>query len=36
MHKPLLIPNDYAPDHPLYHLPGVGVAYKLAEALYSQ
>jgi single-stranded-DNA-specific exonuclease len=29
----ILHPKLLAEDHPLYHLPGVGVAYKLAEAL---
>ncbi|MBX9690397.1 MAG: single-stranded-DNA-specific exonuclease RecJ [Candidatus Obscuribacterales bacterium] len=29
----ILHPKHFAEDHPLYHLPGVGVAYKLAEAL---
>jgi single-stranded-DNA-specific exonuclease len=27
-------PNRLSPDHPLYHLPGAGVAYKLIEDLY--
>ncbi|MBN1991536.1 MAG: single-stranded-DNA-specific exonuclease RecJ [Anaerolineae bacterium] len=27
-------PKRLPPEHPLYHLPGVGVAYKVAEALY--
>jgi single-stranded-DNA-specific exonuclease len=27
-------PKRLPPEHPLYELPGVGVAYKLAEALY--
>lgn len=39
---PATLPNAYAlvnpqmlePDHPLKHLPGVGVAYKLAEELF--
>ena len=30
----VLNPKRLAPDHPLRELPGVGVAYKLAEALY--
>mgnify|MGYP003729698685 CR=1 FL=1 len=30
--NPSMLPND----HPLRHLPGVGVAYKLAEALYER
>jgi single-stranded-DNA-specific exonuclease len=29
-------PRRLPEDHPLRHLPGVGVAYKLAEALYAQ
>lgn len=29
----ILHPKQFAEDHPLFHLPGVGVAYKLAEAL---
>jgi single-stranded-DNA-specific exonuclease len=29
-------PKRLPPDHPLHELPGVGVAYKLAEALYQQ
>ncbi len=29
-------PRRLPDDHPLHHLPGVGVAYKLAEALYEQ
>lgn len=29
----ILHPKQLAEDHKLYHLPGVGVAYKLAEAL---
>ena len=29
-------PRRLPEDHPLHHLPGVGVAYKLAEALYAQ
>lgn len=42
---PSLLPNAYAivnprlledPDHPLAALPGVGVAYKLVEALYDR
>jgi single-stranded-DNA-specific exonuclease RecJ len=28
-----LHPKQFAEDHPLFHLPGVGVAYKLCEAL---
>lgn len=30
----ILHPKQFAEGHPLFHLPGVGVAYKLAEALY--
>ena len=30
----LVNPQMLAPDHPLRHLPGVGVAYKLAEELF--
>lgn len=30
----LVNPQRLEPDHPLRHLPGVGVAYKLAEELY--
>ncbi len=37
-HRPpvvaILNPRYLPPDHPLYHLSGVGVAYKLLEALY--
>lgn len=29
----ILHPKQLADDHPLFHLPGVGVAFKLAEAL---
>jgi single-stranded-DNA-specific exonuclease RecJ len=29
----ILHPKQLAEDHPIYHLPGVGVAFKLAEAL---
>jgi single-stranded-DNA-specific exonuclease len=29
-------PKLLHPDHPLYHLPGAGVAYKLAEELYAR
>jgi single-stranded-DNA-specific exonuclease RecJ len=29
----ILHPKQFAEDHPLFHLPGVGVAFKLAEAL---
>jgi len=29
-------PRYLAPDHPLYHLSGVAVAYKLLEALYAR
>ncbi len=31
----IINPKRLSPNHPLYTLPGVGVAYKLAEALYS-
>lgn len=31
----ILHPKLLADDHPLYHLPGVGMAYKLCEALLS-
>ena len=30
----ILHPKYFEEDHPLFHLPGVGVAYKLAEALF--
>ncbi len=30
----ILHPKQFEEDHPLFHLPGVGVAYKLAEALF--
>ncbi len=29
----ILHPKQFADDHPLFHLPGVGVAYKLCEAI---
>lgn len=32
----IINPKMLSADHPLRHLPGVGVAYKLAEALYGQ
>jgi len=32
--KAIVHPKRLADDHPLFHLPGVGVAYKVAEALF--
>jgi single-stranded-DNA-specific exonuclease len=32
----ILHPKQLSEEHPLYHLPGVGVAYKFAEALLVQ
>jgi single-stranded-DNA-specific exonuclease len=34
--RALINPKLLHPDHPLYHLPGVGVAYKVAEELYAR
>lgn len=32
--KAIINPRYFSPDHPLFHLSGVAVAYKLIEALY--
>jgi single-stranded-DNA-specific exonuclease len=34
--RAIVNPKLLGQDHPLYHLPGAGVAYKLAEALYAR